>query len=179
VLSSAAGRLLVVGIGPGYDLDHLPPAVTCVVAVDPSSSMRRRAARRVSRARVPVALCAGVAEALPVADGSVDAVLSSLVLCSVRDLDLSVSELRRVLRPGGTLHVLEHVHGPPGSAVRRWQDRLDPAWARMAAGCHVDRETRAGLDAGGFDTQDLVDVTVRPSPPMVGPHLVGVARARP
>lgn len=178
VLRGARGRLLIVGVGPGHDLRHLPRNVTDVVAVEPSAAMRRRAARRVVAAPIPVRLVGGTAEALPLPDSSVDSALSALVLCSVADPVRSATELRRVLRSEGTLHVLEHVHARPGSGVRRWQDRLDPVWTRLAGGCHVTRNTRATLEAAGFDTTALLDTKVRPAPPMVGPHLVGVARPR-
>ena len=178
VLRGARGRLLIVGVGPGHDLRHLPLDVTDVLAVEPSAAMRRRAVRRAAAAPVQVRLLGGTAEALPLPDGSVDCALATLVLCSVADPARAAAELRRVLRPGGTLHVLEHVHAPTGTRLRRWQDRLDPLWTRLAAGCHVTRDTRAVLETSGFDTTALVDTTVRPAPPMVGPHLVGVARPR-
>jgi SAM-dependent methyltransferase len=177
VLQGARGRLLIVGVGPGHDLRHLPPAVTEVVAVEPSAAMRRRAARRAAAASVPVRLIGGTAEALPLPDASVDSALVALVLCSVDDPMRSAAELHRVLRPGGTLHVLEHVYASPGSRLRHWQDRLDPVWSRLAGGCHVTRDTRSVLQAADFDTTALIDTTVRPAPPMVGPHLIGTARA--
>lgn len=174
-LTGARGRLLIVGLGPGHDLVHLPAGVTHVVAVEPDATMRARARRRVAAAAAPVTLVGGVAEALPLATASVDAALVALVLCSVQDPAAAAAELRRVLRPGGTLHVLEHVHAAPG-ALRRWQDRIDPLWARLAGGCHVTRDTRTVLAAAGFDTSGLRDVLVRPAPPPVASQLVGVAR---
>jgi ubiquinone/menaquinone biosynthesis C-methylase UbiE len=177
-LAGARGRLLIVGLGPGHDLAHLPTGVTEVVAIEPEPTMRAVAVRRIARAPVPTWLVAGVAEALPLPDASVDAALVALVLCSVLDPAAAAAELRRVLRPGGTLHVLEHVHASPGSRLRTWQDRLDPQWSRMAAGCHVTRDTRQVLADAGFDTTALRDITVRLSPPPVMPHLVGTARQR-
>lgn len=177
-LREASGRLLVVGLGPGHDLAHLPPAVTEVLAVEPDPAMRRAARRRAAAARVPVRQLGGVAEALPLASGSVDAVLVALVLCSVTDPGAAAVELRRVLRPGGMLHVLEHVAAPHGTPTWRRQQRFDGLWTRIAAGCHVTRDTRAVLADAGFDTSALVDRVARPAPPLVGPHLVGTARAR-
>jgi ubiquinone/menaquinone biosynthesis C-methylase UbiE len=177
-LTGARGRLLVVGLGPGHDLAHIPAGVSSVVAVEPDAAMRRRSAVRMAAAPVPVTLLAAVAEALPLRDESVDSALAALVLCSVQDLLRAAAELRRVLRPGGTLHVLEHVHAERGSALARWQDRLDPLWSRAAAGCHLTRETRDVLAAVGFDTSGLRDVRVRPTPPLVSSHLIGVAVPR-
>jgi ubiquinone/menaquinone biosynthesis C-methylase UbiE len=178
VLGDARGRLLVVGVGPGHDLAHLPRDVTDVVALDPEPTMRAMAARRTADAPVPVEVVAGTAEALPVADASVDAVLCSLVLCSVDDVDRALAECRRVLRPGGTLHVLEHVRAPGGSRLARWQDRVTPLWRRCAGGCHPNRDTRAALARAGFDTSGLVDAPLALGPPVVRPHLHGVSRLR-
>jgi SAM-dependent methyltransferase len=175
-LAGARGRLLIVGLGPGHDLAHLPAGVTEVVAIEPEPSMRALAVRRIRRTRVPTWLVGAVAGSLPLPDDSVDAALVALVLCSVPDPAGAAAELGRVLRPGGTLHVLEHVHASPGSRLRPWQDRLDPLWSRMAAGCHVTRETRQILADAGFDTTQLRDITVRLSPPPVMPHLIGTAR---
>jgi ubiquinone/menaquinone biosynthesis C-methylase UbiE len=177
-LADARGRLLIVGLGPGHDLAHLPSAVTEVLALEPEPSMRAHSLRRVRRAPLPTWMVGAVAEALPLPDDAVDAVLVALVLCSVSDPDRAAAELHRVLRPEGTLHVLEHVHASPSSRLRRSQDRLDPLWARMAAGCHVVRETRRTLSDAGFDTTTLRDTDVLLSPPLVRPHLIGTARPR-
>jgi ubiquinone/menaquinone biosynthesis C-methylase UbiE len=178
-LTGARGRLLIVGLGPGHDIAHLPTGVTEVVAVEPEPSMRRFAVRRVRRSPVPTWLVGAVAEALPLPDASVDAALVALVLCSVPDPAGAAAELRRVLRPGATLHVLEHVRASPGSPLRPWQDRLDPLWSRLAAGCHVTRETRQVLLDAGFDTAQLRDTTVWLAPALVATHLVGTARQQP
>lgn len=174
-LAGATGRLLVVGIGPGRDLEHLPAGVTGVLAVEPDPTMRALARRRAAACPVPTLVVGGVAEALPLPAGSVDAALVALVLCSVTDPARAAAELRRVLRPGGTLHVLEHVRAGPGSRLGRWQDRLDPLWSRVAAGCHVTRDTRRVLAEAGFDVAALRDVRVR-APLPVAPHLVGATR---
>lgn len=178
VLAPATGRLLVVGLGPGHDLDHLPPAVTSVVAVEPSEPMRHAAVPRVEAARsrgVEVEVVDAVAEALPLPDRSVDSVLVAYVLCTVEDVDAALGELRRVLRPGGVVCVLEHVRATPGSWTGRLQRAVSPWWPYVTGGCHADRDTRAALVAAGFDDGDLRDVTMANVPP-VTPTLVGVAR---
>jgi SAM-dependent methyltransferase len=180
-LARATGRLLIVGLGPGHDLEHLPGTVTEVLAVEPEPTMRRYCARRVDRSPVPARLVAAVVEHLPLPDECVDAALVALVLCSVADPAAAAAELRRVLRRAGTLHVLEHVHAQPGSRLARWQDRLDPLWSRLAAGCHVTRDAGELLRTAGFDTSRLRTVNVRLAPPLVTPHVLGTARrlARP
>ncbi len=180
VLASASGRLLIVGLGPGHDLDHVPAAVTSVVAVEPSAPMRSSAAHRVvaSRARgLEVDVVDAVAESLPMPDASVDAVLFAYVLCSVDDLAASLDEAFRVLRPGGTLHVIEHVAAPSGSLTARLQRISAPVWPHLTGGCHADRDTRSAIDAAGFDTAGLRDTT-QAGVPVVSPTLVGVATRR-
>ncbi|MGH3472114.1 MAG: class I SAM-dependent methyltransferase [Nocardioidaceae bacterium] len=176
-LAGAHGRLLIVGLGPGHDLDHLPAGVRDVVAVEPSRSMRDKAVHRVGRSGVPTWLVGAAAEALPLREDSVDTALVALVFCSIDDPARACAELLRVLRPGGTLHVLEHVHAAPGSRLQVWQDRLDPVWSRLSAGCHVTRDTRQILSTAGFDTAALRDITIPVSPALVAPHLIGQCRA--
>jgi ubiquinone/menaquinone biosynthesis C-methylase UbiE len=176
VLAAADGRLLVVGVGPGYDLDHVSPAVTSVVAVDPEPTMLRAATSRAPDPGVPVHLIRAVGERLPLAAGTVDAVLFALVLCTVDDPAAALAEARRVLRPGGVLLLLEHVRAREGSRLGRVQDRLTPVWRRVAGGCHLDRPTRALVRAAGFDDSQLVDGPLASGLPWCLPHLRGVAR---
>jgi SAM-dependent methyltransferase len=175
-LATARGRLLLVGAGQGHDLPHLPPAVTEVVAVEPDPTMRRLGRARLARSRVPAVYIGAAAERLPLADASVDTAAAALVLCSVRDPYRAAAELRRVLRPDGLLLVLEHVRGPSGSRTGRWQDRIDPLWWRLFGGCHLDRPTRAVLDAAGFDTSDVRDRHLARLVPLLDPAVQGVAR---
>jgi ubiquinone/menaquinone biosynthesis C-methylase UbiE len=175
VLRSASGRLLIVGLGPGHDLAHLPPAVTDVVAVEPAASMRRIAARRVGS--IPVVLVAGVGERLPLPDHSVDSVLLSLVLCSVDDPVAVLGEVARVLKPGGAVCVFEHVRARDGSRLGRLQDRLARPWSRIAGGCEPHRRTRQAFEAAGYDTRTLADRTLLLNVPLLAPTLIGVVRA--
>ena len=177
VLAPAHGRLLVVGLGPGHDLDHVPAAVTSVVAVEPSEPMRHAARHRVeaTRARgIEVEVIDAVGEQLPLDDSSVDSVLFAYVLCSVDDVDAVLRETRRVLRPGGPVCVLEHVRARPGSAHDVMQRGVRPFWPRLTGGCHADRDTRAAFLAAGFRDDRLRDVTLANIPPVM-PTLVGVA----
>jgi ubiquinone/menaquinone biosynthesis C-methylase UbiE len=172
-LRTASGRLLIVGLGPGHDLVHLPPAVTEVIAVEPAASMRRIAARRVGQ--VPVRLIAGVGEQLPLPDASVDTVLLALVLCSVDDPVAVLTEVARVLRPGGDVCVFEHVRARDGSRLGRLQDRLAKPWSRIAGGCQPHRRTRRAFEAAGYDTSALEDRTLVLNVPLLAPTLIGVA----
>jgi len=176
-LAEARGLLLVVGLGPGHDLARLPAAVSEVVAVEPDRSMHRAARRRVATATRPVHLVAAAGEHLPLPAKSVDAVLLAFVLCTVDEPETLLAEVDRVLRPDGTLHVLEHVRAPDGSRAARWQDLVAPLWHGCASGCHPNRRTRALLAAAGFDTSQLID---QPWPvvPIVSPYLRGVAKRK-
>ncbi|MGA0933221.1 MAG: class I SAM-dependent methyltransferase [Candidatus Nanopelagicales bacterium] len=180
VLADAHGRLLIIGLGPGHDLDHLPAAVTSVVALEPSASMRAAARSRVdaaARRGVEVDVIDAVAEQIPLPNSSVDSVLVAYVLCSVADPHAAAAEIRRVLPPGGTLHVLEHVRAEPGTALRGLQRAVGPVWPRLAGGCRVDRDTAAVLESAGFDLSAITRTRLMALPP-VAPTLVGVARPR-
>jgi SAM-dependent methyltransferase len=178
LLDGARGRLLVIGLGPGYDLDHVPAGVRAVTALEPDRYMRARSRRAVDRLRargVAVQIVAGRAEHLPVADRSVDAVLCAFVLCSVADPVAALAEAGRVLRPGGRLLLLEHVRGADGSRTARAQDRLDRWWPRLAGGCHLNRDTPALVWAAGFDDSGLRVEEVRPAVPLLARMLEGAA----
>ena len=177
-LAPATGRLLILGLGPGHDLDHLPDEVTSVVAIEPSASMRTSAESRVAATRargIDVEVVDAVGEALPIPDDSIDSVLLAYVLCTVEDVDAALAEVRRVLRPGGVVCVMEHVRAPEGTWLRRSQRLVAPVWPRLAGGCHADRDTRAALARAGFDVAGLRDITITSLPP-VAPTLVGTAR---
>lgn len=178
VLADAHGRLLIIGLGPGHDLDHLPAAVTSVVALEPSASMRAAARSRLAATAhrgVSVDVVDAMAEDVPLPDSSVDSVLVAYVLCSVADPHAAAAEIRRVLRPGGTLHVLEHVRAEPGTALRGLQRAVGSVWPRLAGGCRVDRDTAAALESAGFDLSEISRTRLMALPP-VAPTLVGVAR---
>ena len=118
----------------------------------------------------------GRAEQTGMPDASVDAVVSSLVLCGVSDVDATLAEVLRVLRPGGTFAVLEHVAAPPGTALRVVQRACSRPWRAMFEGCHPDRDTGVAIQRAGF-----VDIALEridgPVPiPIVRPHVIGTAR---
>jgi ubiquinone/menaquinone biosynthesis C-methylase UbiE len=166
------GRVLEVGAGTGLNFKLYPGRVE-VVAIEPEPNMARRAAERRSEAASPVRLVRARAERLPFSDGSFDAVVVSLVLCSVRSPGRAAAEVRRVLRPNGELRIFEHVRSEhPGHA--RWQDRLTPVWGLFSGGCHPNRDTAATIRDAGFDI-DVRRIAVGPASP-ARPHILGVAR---
>jgi ubiquinone/menaquinone biosynthesis C-methylase UbiE len=149
VIPQAAGRVLEIGIGTGRNLPFYDPRkVERLVGIDPAQEMHPLAARRSARAGLPVDLRASAAEQLAFDSGSFDCVVCTFTLCSVRDPAAALSEMRRVLRPGGQLLFAEHGLAPDAS-VARWQRRLEPAWSRIAGGCHLTRDVPLLLrDAG-------------------------------
>jgi len=132
------GDVLEVGFGSGLNVPHYPPAVTCVRAVDPATVGRRLAADRVASSPVPVEYAGLDGQSLPAESASVDHVLTTWTLCSIPDVDRALSEIRRVLRPGGRLHFVEHGRSPDRK-VAAWQNRLTPLQRRVAGGCHLNR----------------------------------------
>jgi ubiquinone/menaquinone biosynthesis C-methylase UbiE len=176
-LAPAFGRLLIIGLGPGYDLAHVPPAVTEIVAVEPASSMRKIARRKPKGQRLN--LVAGVGEKLPLPDASVDSVLLALVLCSVDDPVAVLREVTRVLRPGGVICVLEHVRGADETRLGRLQDRSAKAWATIAGGCEPHRRTREAFEEAGLETSGLADRTLWINVPLLVPTLIGSVRPLP
>jgi SAM-dependent methyltransferase len=178
LLAGTAGRVLEVGAGNGLNFAHYPPTVTEVVAVEPEPYLRERAAEAAAGAPVPVRVVEGVADAVPAEDGSFDAAVASLVLCSVPDQAAALAEIRRVLRSGGELRFYEHVvSNTPRMA--RLQRRADDwgIWPRFSGGCHASRDTVAAIEAAGFDIE-----RVRRFPFAAGPmslaHVIGLARPR-
>jgi SAM-dependent methyltransferase len=180
-LASAEGRTLEIGAGTGANLEHLSTAsITTLTLVEPAAPMRERLMRHVAELRDSLPdrteIFAGSAAHLPVADGSVDTLVSTLVLCSVPDLDAAIAELRRVLAPDGRLLLIEHVAGH--GRTRRLQGVIDPAWRVVARGCRLVRDTRAALERGGFDTSEVEEWRL-PGGGVTGPALSGIARPRP
>lgn len=179
LLAGATGRVLEIGAGTGANLAHLPQGLDALVLVEPSAPMRARLEQRVTelRSHLPadVQVVDGTAATLPVADGSIDTIVSTLVLCSVPDPQAAIAELRRALAPDGQLLLIEHVagHGRTG----RLQRAIDPAWRIVGRGCRLVRDTRGALERGGFDTAAVEDWAL-PGGGVTGPALLGVARSR-
>lgn len=152
VVSQAAGRVLEIGTGSGLNLAFYPPAVTGILGLDPHPRLLALALRRQSA--VPWTAVEGSAEAIPLDDASVDTVVSTWTLCSIPAVAGALAEARRVLKPGGKLLFVEHGLAPdPG--VRRWQQRLNPAWKRMAGGCYLNRPIPDLVRQAGFHIAHL------------------------
>ena len=153
-LAGLRGRVLDVGFGSGTNLDLLPPQVTEVVAVEPSDEAWRMSSLRRGRSAAPVVRGGLDGERLTVRDASCDSAVVTFSLCTIPDPVRALREVRRVLRPGGELHFLEHGLAPePG--IQRWQHRIDPLQKRIFGGCHLSRDIPALLREAGFEVRDL------------------------
>lgn len=150
LLAGLSGRVIEIGAGNGLNFAHYPPAVSEVVAIEPERSLRRLAVRSALRAGLPVDVVPGAAEALPVKSEAFDGAVASLVLCSVRDVERSLAEIVRVLRPGGELRFFEHVRADDRAmvAAQRVLDRT--VWPLLTGGCHTGRDTLAAIERAGF-----------------------------
>ena len=168
-----AGEVIELGFGSGLNLPCYPAEVTSVAAVEPSDLGWQLAAGRVAAAAFPVARSGLDGQSLPFGDASFDAALSTWTLCTIPDAAAALAELRRVLRPGGRLHFLEHGLAPD-ERVRRWQRRLDPVQVRIAGGCHFTRPIADLLTAAGFEIAGL-KVFYQGRPKFAGADSLGVA----
>jgi len=153
LVAGARGRVLEVGGGTGRNLPlYRPGDVSEVIVVEPDGSMRRRLLARVSAAAVPVEVHEAGIEATGMPDGFFDSAVCSLVLCTVPDPAAALAEIRRMLKPDARLHFLEHVRAP--GLRGRFQHAVTPAWSRIGAGCHLDRDTLGAIRAAGFAITD-------------------------
>lgn len=156
LLAGLTGEVIEVGAGSGANFAHYPTGVTRVLAVEPEPHLRALARAAAEHAPVPVEVVDGLAERLPAGDNTADAVVCTLVLCSIPDPGPVFREIRRVLRPDGEFRFLEHVRADtPGMArVQRFMDAT--FWPHIAGGCHVGRDTAAAIEHAGY-TLDRLD----------------------
>lgn len=178
LLQGLRGRVIEVGAGHGINFGYYPPEVDLVVAVEPEQRLRGAARDAADSAPVAVEVRSGLAERLPVEDDTFDAAVVSLVLCSVQDQAVALTEARRVLRPGGELRFYEHVRSSsPGFA--RVQRATDVVWPALAGGCHTARDTLAAIESTGFEIEAVDRFRFPPTrvPQPASPHVLGRARA--
>lgn len=167
VCAPLAGEVLEIGFGTGHNLPFLPATVRRLLAVDPSLELRALAAERIEAASVPVDFVGFDGQQLPLADRSVDAALSTWTLCSVEDPVSAVREVARVLKPGGTLHFVEHGRSPD-ARVRRWQHRCNGLQRWWACGCNIDRDLAAAVTEGGLVVEELDTYYTESEPKVLG-----------
>jgi len=155
IIPRAEGRVLEVGIGSGLNLPFYDAArVTHVWGLDPSRELWTLAEKQGRRLAFEVEFVHGFAEQIPLDADSVDTVVLTYTFCTLPDVETSLAEMRRVLRPGGRLLFSEH-GAAPDESVRRWQNRLNPLWRRVSGGCNLNRHVPSLLEQGGFELRDL------------------------
>ena len=175
LVAPLSGRVLEVGAGTGLNLAHYPEAVTELVLTEPEDAMARLLERRPEAARAAVVRAS--ADALPFPDAHFDAVVCTLVLCSVPRPDAALAEIRRVLKPGGRVVFVEHVRSPDARRAR-WQDRLNRPWRAFNVGCNCNRDTQAAIRASGLDVVALETRRFEGMPALASPQIVGAAVRR-
>jgi len=176
VCAGLAGEVVEVGFGTGLNAPYYPAGVTKVVAIEPSQVCMRLAAPRIARSDVPVELGGLTGERLDLPSEQIDAVLSTWTLCTIPDLATALGELRRVLKPGGAFHFVEHGHAPD-AGVTRWQARLEPLNKRLAGGCHLTRRIPGTIERAGFVIDQLDSYYFKAEPKPFGYTFEGRALA--
>jgi ubiquinone/menaquinone biosynthesis C-methylase UbiE len=178
VCAPLAGDVLEIGFGTGLNLEHLPPSVTRLRAVDPLETGRDLASDRLAASRVEVDFVGIDGQSLELEDDSVDTALSTWTLCTIPDASVAVREIGRVLRPGGTFHFAEHGRAPDAK-VERWQDRLNGLQNRLACGCNLNRDIPAVIESGGMAITRLDTFYAKGDPKVLGWTYQGIAEVSP
>jgi ubiquinone/menaquinone biosynthesis C-methylase UbiE len=177
LIGGAQGRVLEIGAGTGLNLEHYPDAVEELVLSEPEPAMARKLARRVEELGRSASIVESPAERLPFDDDSFDTVVSTLVLCSVEDPRHALNELRRVLRPDGSLLFMEHVRSDDPRRARR-QDRFNPIWRFVANGCNCNRSTLTLIERS-FSVDEVERGEIPKAPRIMRPLVSGRATADP
>jgi len=176
LFAEIAGSVLEIGPGTGANLPYLKGRPVTWIGVEPNPFMHEYLKQQAAALGMTADVRQGIAERLPTADGTMDAVISTLVLCSVTDPGVVLREVLRVLKSGGRFVFIEHVAAARGSSLRRVQGWLRPLWSRMGDGCQPDREIAQAIQQAGFAT---VSIEAFDAPvPVVKPHIAGIAVKR-
>lgn len=176
LLAPLTGRVIEIGGGTGENIKHYSPLATQVVVTEPDRFMLKRARQQDARSTSRLEFVRAPGERLPFKDETFDAAVATLVLCSVTDQAAVLKEIRRILRPGGTLHFFEHVLDEDSEQVAKRQRRWAGIWSRVGAGCRPDRTTAEAIGEAGFDITEIRRFPMPGAPKMVRPHILGEAR---
>ncbi|NLH06841.1 MAG: class I SAM-dependent methyltransferase [Chloroflexi bacterium] len=175
LLAQARGDVLEIGAGTGGNLPFYPPGVRLTLLEPNPYMIRYLDGNCTAHAADCAAIVEGIGERLPFPANSFDTVLTTHVLCSVRDQSEVLAEVRRVLRPGGRFLFIEHVAAQPGTLNHRAQHAINPVWQWVGDGCHLTRDTGAAIRAAGFEHVEIRPYNVRVWPPLASPPVFGSA----
>jgi ubiquinone/menaquinone biosynthesis C-methylase UbiE len=168
------GRVVEVGFGSGLNIPYYPAAVSAVAAIEPADTGWKLAGKRLTGSGVSIERTGLDGQSLPLADGSCDTALSTFTLCTIPDVEAALGEIRRVLKPGGALHFLEHGLAPD-EPVQRWQHRLEPMQKKLFGGCHLTRPVAELLTKAGFTVTEIDVFYEKSAPKPWGAASLGVA----
>jgi ubiquinone/menaquinone biosynthesis C-methylase UbiE len=174
VIGAAEGRVLEIGVGSGSNFPFYGPPAREILALEPAASLITMAQDAADTIRMPIRFLEASAEAIPLERHSVDTIVTTWTLCSIPEAANALAEMRRVLRPGGKLLFVEHGLAPD-EAVRRWQNRLTPAWRHISGGCHLNRPIRWLIERAGFRIERL-ETSYTPGPKVMTFMYEGSAR---
>jgi SAM-dependent methyltransferase len=174
LLSGMSGTVIEIGPGTGSNLRYLPSNVKWI-GVEPNRFMHRHALAAVERAGISGRIVTGHAECIPAATGSIDAVIGTLILCSVRNPVVVLREIRRVLKPGGRYAFMEHVAAAPGTWLRCVQRLVRPLWRLLGDGCSPDRDLGSLIEEAGFEHVAYETFQLDGSPRVTSRHIAGQA----
>jgi SAM-dependent methyltransferase len=176
VCAGLSGEVVEIGFGSGLNVESYPAAINRITAVEPADLGWKLAAKRIAGSDVPIERSGLDGQDLPFEDDAFDHAISTWTMCTIPDADQALRELRRVLKPGGTLHFVEHGLAPE-EQVQRWQHRLEPLNKRIAGGCHLSRPIGDLITGAGFTMKELDEFYAPGAPKPVSAFYLGVAAA--